>query len=525
MNRSGVGWICTILLLAWLAAAGCAVGPDYRPPAAPAVKVYTEDPLPMETVSAPGVGGVAQVFSDGGDIPGQWWALFHSEALDRLIRRALASSPTVAAAEAALVEARESLRARTGTVYYPSLDGGLSASRSKVTGASFGQPGAFDSTFTLINASVSVSYALDLFGGGRRELEALRARVDSERFQLEGARLALSAGIVTTAVKEASLRERIRTTAEIIASQTEQLELVERKYQLGGIPRSDVLAQKTQLAQTKASLPPLEIELARTRHQLAALCGGFPDEKGVPRFELKRLRLPRALPVSLPSSLAHQRPDIRAAEALFHAATAQVGVETANLYPHITLSAGLGSNATRMADLFSSGSSVWNVGAGLLQPLFHGGELTARRRAAIAACDQALARYRETLIQAFRNVADVLQALEADARTLRAQAEAEAAARDAFELARKQFQAGATSYLILLNAQQQYQQARLLLVEARAARFSDSAALFQALGGGWWNRKEKNALPSISKESTCHEKADDTYYFEPPDADSPAGGT
>jgi NodT family efflux transporter outer membrane factor (OMF) lipoprotein len=474
---------------AWITLAGCAVGPDFRAPGAPGVKSFTEEPMPGETVSAPGTGGETQHFTVNRDIPEQWWTLFHSQTLDRLIRQALAGSPTVEEAEAALREARENLRARTGTVYYPSIDGDLSATRQKSTGASFGQPDAPGSTFTLINASVNVSYALDIFGGGRRELEALRAQTDNRRFLLEGARLTLSASVVTTAVKEASLRARIRATEEIVKSQAEQLELVERQFVLGGISRSDVLAQKTQLAQTKATLPPLENELARTRHQLAALCGRFPGEEGLPVFELDDLDLPTDLPLSLPSSLARQRPDIRASEGLLHAASAQVGVATANLYPHITLSAGLGTNATRMEDLFSSGSSVWNLGAGLLQPLFHGGELTAKRRAAIAAYDQARARYRDTVLQAFRDVADVLRALETDARTLLARSEAETAARDSFDVARKQFRAGAVSYLTLLNAQQQYQQARISLIEARAARFADSAALFQSLGGGWWNKE------------------------------------
>ncbi len=325
-----------LLLFTWITAAGCAVGPDFRTPAAPGVKTFTEKPMPAETVSAPGAGGTPQRFETGVNIPEQWWTLFHSQALDRLIRRALVNSPTVAEAEAALREARENLSARTGTVYYPSVDGDLSATRQKTTGASFGQPDAPGSTFTLMNASVNVSYALDIFGGGRRELEALRADVDNRCFRLEGARITLSASIVTTAVKEASLRSRLRAMEEIVVSQTEQLKLVERKFLLGGISRSDVLAQRTQLAQTKATLPPLENELARTRHQLAVLCGRFPGEEGLPQFELEDLNLPTDLPVSLPSSLVRQRPDIRSSEELLHATSARVGVATANLYPRIT---------------------------------------------------------------------------------------------------------------------------------------------------------------------------------------------
>jgi NodT family efflux transporter outer membrane factor (OMF) lipoprotein len=478
------------ILLVWIAAAGCAVGPDYRSPPAPDVQTYTEKPTPEETVSAPGVGGGAQRLVDGGDIPAQWWSLFHSEALDQLIRRALADSPTLAAAEAALRQARENLRARTGTVAYPILDGSLSAARQKSSGSSIGLPDEFGSTFSLFNASVSVSYVLDVFGGGRRELEALQAQVDTQRYLLEGAHLTLAANIVTAAIREASLRAQMRANEEIAAAETKQLEMVERQSVLGGAAHSDVLAQQAQLAQTRAVLPVLEKELAQNRNLLAALSGRFPGDADLPEFRLEDFQLPRELPVSLPSSLVRRRPDIRASEELLHAASANVGVATANLYPQISLSANLGSSSLQIEDLFSPGTSLWGVGAGLLQPIFRGGELMAKRRAAIAAYDQALALYRETVLQAFQNVADVLQALEADARTLRAQADAEATARDSLGLTEKQFHYGAASYLTLLNAQRQHQRALIILVQAQTARFADTAALFQALGGGWWENGE-----------------------------------
>jgi NodT family efflux transporter outer membrane factor (OMF) lipoprotein len=378
-------------------------------------------------------------------------------------------------------------------VYYPSVDGSFTAGRNKFTGASFGQPNAGGNTFTLYNASVSVSYALDIFGGGRRELEALKAQVDYQRFLLEGAYIVLTSNIITTAVTDASLRAQIRATKEILDVQEKQLDLVERQFQLGAASRSDVLIQQTQLAQTRATLPPLEKELAQTRHQLAVYIGRFPADSELPKFELDKLELPRELPVSLPSLLARQRPDIRAAEELLHAASAQIGVATANLYPQITLTAGLGSEATQIQNLFSGGTSIWSLGAGLLQPIFRGGELTARRRAAIAAYDQALAQYRQTVLQAFQNVADVLRALETDARALKAQAEAEATAREALELTQSQFNLGAVRYLSMLVAVQQYQRARISLVQAQAARFADTAALFHALGGGWWNRPDLTA--------------------------------
>ena len=476
------------LLAAFIATvlAGCAVGPDFRRPAPPVVASYTPEALPTETAEAKVAGGASQRFAPGEEIPAQWWALFRSEALDRLIRQALADSPTLAAAQATLRVAEENRRALFGALF-PSVDGGASATRQKISGATFGQSGTEIPAFTLYNASVNVSYMLDLFGGTRRAVEAAGAEVNFQRFQLEGAWLTLAANVVTTAVQEGALRAQIRATQEILAAEEQQLALVEQQFQLGGASRPEILAQRAQLAQTRATLPPLEKQLAQARHRLAVLAGRFPGEAGkLPEFDLEGLNLPQDLPVSLPSSLARQRPDIRAAEEILHAASARIGVATANLYPRITLSAGFGSEASEVGDLFGVGTSIWSLGAGLLQPIFRGGELSARRRAAIAAYDQAEAQYRETVLEAFQNVADVLRALEKDAQTLKAQAEAEAVSRASLDLARKQFQLGAVSYLTLLNAERQHQQARISLVQARAARFSDTAALFQALGGGWW---------------------------------------
>lgn len=481
----------SLVIFAWITIAGCAVGPDFRTPPAPEVKSYTEKPIPAETVSAPGIGGETQRFVEGGDIPAQWWSLFHSEPLDKLIRRALEDNPTLAASEAALRQAGENLSARAGTVLFPSVDANLSASRQRVSGASSGLTDSVAGTFNLFNASVGISYTLDIFGGGRRELEALRAQVDFQRFQLEGAHLTLSSNIVTAAVKEASLRATIQAYRDIVASQTKQLQMVERQSFIGGASRADVLAQQTQLAQTMVILPPLENDLARNRNLLAVLSGQLPGNAVLPEFRLEDFQLPVELPVSLPSSLVRNRPDVRASEELMHAASANVGVATANLFPQITLTGGGGSNAMRIEDLFSPGTNLWSVGAGLLQPIFHGGELTAKRRAAIAAYEQAQAQYREIVLKAFQDVADVLQALEADARTLRAQAEAEAIARETLVLTEKQFQYGAAGYLTLLNAQRQHQLALIALVRAQSTRFADTAALFQALGRGWWDRNEK----------------------------------
>jgi NodT family efflux transporter outer membrane factor (OMF) lipoprotein len=471
------------------ALAGCAVGPDYRRPAAPTVASYTAEALPPGTAAAPGLGGSMQRFVTGGEIPARWWELFRSQALDRWIREGLANSPTLGAAEATLRRAQEIRRARAGDLL-PGVDGSVNASRQKPSGASFGEANLRINPFTLYNASVDVSYTLDLFGRTRRELEALQARVDYQGFQLEGACLTLTSNIVTAAILEASLRGQLQATREILAAQEEQLGMIEKQFELGGIARTDVLAQRASLAQTRATLPPQEKRLAQTRHLLAVLAGRFPgDTADLPEFDLKDFLLPEELPVSLPSSLARQRPDIRSAEELLHAASAAVGVATANLYPQVTLSGQYGTTAMRIEDLFRPGSAVWGFGAGLLQPIFHGGALEASRRAEVAGYDQAAAQYRETVLQAFREVADVLRALEYDAMTLKAQSEAEAAARDTLDIATKQVRYGATSYLSLLNAQREYHLARILLVQAQALRFADTAALFQSLGGGWWNRE------------------------------------
>ncbi|MCL5024214.1 MAG: efflux transporter outer membrane subunit [Nitrospirae bacterium] len=493
--------VIAVIGVAALGLTGCMVGPGFRAPEAPRTNTYTPTALPEETASAPGYGGEAQRFISGREIPARWWELFHSEELDRLIHRALSDSPTVAAAQAALRQAQENVRAQAGLLY-PRADANLSASREKFSPAAFGQTGGRGSTFNLFNASVDVSYSLDIFGGIRSGLEALQAQVDYQSFLVEAAYLTLTSNVVTTAIKEASLRAQIRATEEIASAQEKQLEVVEGQFRLGGVSLSDVLAQRTQLAQTRATLPPLEKELALTRHQLAVLTGIFPGEADtLPQFDLGTMKLPQELPVSLPSSLVRQRPDLRASEALLHAASAQIGVATANLYPQVTLTGNFGSETTKAGNLFSGGTGIWSLAAGLLQPVFHGGELTAKRKAAVAAYDQAAAQYQGTVLQAFQDVADVLRALDTDARALKAQAEAEAAARDSLDLTRKQFRLGAVSYLSLLNAERQYQQTRITLVQAEAARFSDTAALFQALGGGWWNREvQGDALTNTEKE-------------------------
>ena len=479
--------------------AACAVGPDYHEPVAPAVGIYTERPQPERTEAAPVRGGEAQRFEVGAKISAEWWTLFGSPELDGLMRAALSGHPTLAAAQAALRQAEENLNAQYA-VLYPSIDVGLSARRQRISGASFGNPSGTISPFNLYNASVNVSYAIDVAGGARRELEALQAGIDFQRFQLEATYLSLTANIATTAFREASLREQIRATRDIVDSQERQAQLVEKQFDLGALSRGDVLAQRAQLAQTRANLPPLEKALAQTRNQLAVLIGKFPDEARLPELDLSAFRLPQNLPVSLPSDLVRQRPDIRSAETVLHQTNARIGVAQALMFPQLTLSGSFGRAATRSSQLFSDpGTQIWNIGASLLQPIFHAGQLQARKRGAEAAYDQAFAQYQQTVLSAFQNVADVLFALEFDAVALKAQADAESAARESLDMTMKQLQFGSASYLALFNAQRQYEQAKIGLVQAQAARYADTAALFQALGGGWWRRGEqKPARPTLA---------------------------
>ncbi len=491
---------CVLLIWAFsMLISGCAVGPDFKRPEAPKTASYTAEALPESTTSVPLALGEAQRFTPGRDIPGQWWSMFHSKDLDEVIKRAIADSPSLAAAQAALRQAQEYYIAGRGS-FFPALDATVSAVRQKNSGAATRQANADTRAFTLYNASVGVSYSLDLFGGMRRELESLKSQVDYQTFLLEGTYLALTSNIVTEAVREASLRGQIRATKEISDVQEKQLALVGRQFDLGAVSLSDVLAQKAVLAQTRATLPPLVKELDFSRHRLSVLSGRFPNDAGLPEFELDKFKLPQDLPVSLPSELVRQRPDLRASEALLHAASADVGVATANLYPDITLSGTYGSKAMGTGDLFGANAAFWSLGAGLLQPVFRGGELSAMRRAAIAAYDSAESHYRETVLLAFQDVADVLRALDADALTLKARSDAESAARESLELTREQFRLGSANYLGLLNAQRQHQQARIDLVQAQAQRLADTAALFQALGGGWWNRATEDSADKKSKD-------------------------
>jgi NodT family efflux transporter outer membrane factor (OMF) lipoprotein len=491
--------------------AGCAVGPDFQTPPAPPVTGYAPGKQPTGTASAPDA--VAQKFLMGRDIPGEWWRLFHSRQLDKLIAEALAANPSLQAAQATLWQAQENLYAQAGTLL-PSLDAKTSASRQQFSPAEFGGAGT-PSIFNLFQASVNVSYAPDVFGGIRRQIEANAALADYQRFELEATYLTLTSNVTTAVIQAASLQGQIGATQDIIKAENDQLDVMRKQFDLGGLARTDVLAQEAELAQTQATLPPLEKQFGQQRHLLMALIGRFPSQDRGGAITLEMMRLPAKLPLSLPSQLVAQRPDVRAAEAQLHQASAQIGVAVANRLPQFTLTGSYGSSALAAASLFSPSTIVWNIAAGATQPIFHGGTLLHQQRAAEAAYEAAVGQYKSVVLTAFQNVADVLRALQSDADAEKAQANAVLAASLSLDLSREQYRLGAITYVNLLTAQRTYQQARLNLVQAQAARFADTVALFQALGGGWWNRIDVKPDP-LSPEAPQIEAAISTVTPQRP---------
>lgn len=460
---------------------GCAVGPDFERPAAPPVAAYTS---PTDS-AAPASG--AQPRLTGADIPAQWWRLFRSDALDTLVRQALEASPTLEQARARLRQAGEDLNAETGGRLLPAVNANLSATRQKVDPSAYGVPVTEQpAPFTLYNASIDVSYTLDVFGGNRRALEGLAAQVDYQSHELQAARMTLAANVVTTAIRQADLAARLADTRELLTAQQRQRDIMAQRLRAGGIAEADLRNQELLLAQTAATVPPLEYQLAQATHQLATYLGQPPAAWQAPPLRLADLALPAEIPTGVPSALTRQRPDILAAEALLHQASANVGVATANQYPRFTLTASFGSQRTRAGDI-TDGVNVWNLGLGLAQPLFHGGELRARKRSAEAAYEAAAAGYRQTVLDGFRQVADALRAVQADARAYDAYDTAWRRADDAARIAGARYQAGGISHLALLDSQRQLLQTRIARGAADAARYADTAALLQALGGGWWN--------------------------------------
>ena len=475
--------------------AGCMVGPDYRAPAAPATDHFTASATPAETAAAATPGGAAQRLVAGRDIPGDWWQMFHSPQLSALVAQALKANPDVAAAQATLLEARENVRAEQGSLF-PQVSATASAERQRASLAAFGF-GAGSTTYSVYSGALNVSYTLDAFGGIRREIEQLGAQADYQRFELEATDLTLAANVVATAITAASLQAQIDTTGDIVRAYRAALDVTRQRFELGGVSQVDVLQQQSLLDAQVATLPALRKQLEQKDNQLAVYLGGRPDGFSAPALDLAALTLPEEVPVSLPSRLVAQRPDIQAYAALLHAATAAVGVATANLLPQISLTGSYGREGSTTSNLFTPAGIVWSLASSLTQPIFEGGTLRARKRAAVAALQAAAAQYSSTVNTAFQNVADALVAIERDAETLQATLAAQKTAAASLAVARAQYSAGGGTYLNVLTAEQSDQSARLNLIIARAARFTDTVALFQALGGGWWNRGDVD--PEVAK--------------------------
>jgi NodT family efflux transporter outer membrane factor (OMF) lipoprotein len=467
---------------AMLALCAC-VGPNFHRPAPPQVSRYTSDPLPVETTAAQGPGGAAQKFLLESEVPRDWWTLFGSQEIDDLVAEALRANPEVASAQAALREALENTAAQRGS-YFPTVQGSFDADRERdATGVLSPNLTSGVALYNLYTPQVTVSFVPDIFGANRRQVESLAAQAEASRFQLDATYLTLTANVVTAAIAEAGLRAQVAATLRVIALGRETLAVMNRQLQLGAIAEADVYAQEAALAQLEATLPPLNRQLQQTRDQLAALTGHMPADFKPLSLELDQLVLPADLPLGVPSQLVERRPDVRAAEAQLHSATAQVGVAIANMLPQLTITGNIGSSATVLSDLFKGGTGFWSLGANATQTLFAGGALLHHKRAADAALEEAAAQYKSAVLTAFQNVADALHALDTDADALDASSRAETAAQQSLDVARRQLDLGAVNYLALIVGEQTYEQAVISSIQARSNRFADTAALFQALGG------------------------------------------
>ena len=467
----------------------CAVGPNFKRPAAPEVGGITAKPLAATTSVPDTVAGQSQRFIDGADISADWWTLFHSAPLNELIEQSLSKNHDLKAAQAALSVTHENVLAQRGA-YYPSVSANFSATRQRQSGQI--SPALNENVFlyNLFTPQVSVSFVPDVFGLNRRTVESLQAQEQEARYQMIATYTTLTSNVAVTAIQVGAVQMQIAATHELIDSAESTVKILRYQFDKGYAGGLDVAAQEAQLAQFAATLPPLAKQEAQLRDQLAVLAGRFPSEAPETNFDLSTLELPADLPVSLPSALVSQRPDVLQAEANLHDASAKIGIATANRLPNIVLSANAGSSAAQMSQLFTEGTGFWGIGASITAPIFQGGQLLHQERAAKAAYEQAAEQYRSTVLTAFQNVADTLTALQQDAEAVKAAANAAEAAKVTLDLAQRQWQQGYAGYLALLSAQQAYQQGRINLIQAQANRFADTAALFQALGGGWWHRTE-----------------------------------
>jgi len=477
----------SVAVLLSLAMSGC-VGPNFVPPPAPNVEGYVPGRLASPD---PGKGGpqvASQHFVTGADVSARWWSAFRSPALDELIRQSVEHNPSLQSAEAAIRIARYNALAQRG-LWAPQVSGNSTSSQLLLSNAGTvfgGDLGAVPQTeYSLVTNQLTVTFVPDIWGANYRAVENLDAVTEQQLFQLEAAYLALTGNVVTAAIQEASLRGQIEATKRVIAIDRDSLDILKRQQSFGQAAQADVLLQEAALAVAEQLLPPLEKQLAQQRDLLTALAGALPADEIMQKFDLAHLKLPANLPVSLPSKLVDQRPDVRAAEANMHAASAQIGVAIAARLPNILLSANGGSSSYNFAQAFAPGTGFYTLAAGVTAPIFDGFTLYHKQKAAEAALDQADAQYRTTVITAFQNVADALRALQADARAMKAAVHSEETAKASLDIVRKQLKEGQVNQLALLTAQQTYLTAVVVRVQAEANRLSDTAALFIALGGGW----------------------------------------
>jgi len=477
------------LALALAGLAGCAVGPEFHAPTLSDGIRYRADRGPGATSSAPvAVAGSVQRYVQGMDIPGQWWTLFRSPQLNAVVAHALANNPSLAAAHASLRAAREQAKASAGALW-PSLSASFNPTRNKTSKALSPVPGNNAYLYNLHTAQLNVSYTPDLWGGIRRQVESDKAAADLRRFELEATYLTLTSNVVNAAIAYASVKAQIAATEEIIASQHKLLVSLQGQQGVGGAALKDVGSQQLALAQAQAGLPGLQQQLAAAHDQIAALCGDMPDAP-TPDFDLAEFHLPDDLPVSLPSRLIEQRPDVKSAESTMHDYSALIGVAIANRLPNVQLTATPGIAVNQMSQFFTGGFGNWTLAAMMTQPLFQGFQLLHLERAARRNFENAAAQYRDTVIGAMQDTADSLHATETDADAVRLTAEQARAAAENLRITKAQLGLGDVSAVTLLTAQQVDAQARLALVQAEASRFSDTVGLFQSLGGGWWNRND-----------------------------------
>ncbi len=466
---------------------GCAVGPDFLHPAPPEVARYTKEPLSPQTSSANAPTGQSQHFVQGRDIPQEWWTLFRSKALNTLIRRALNNNPNLQSAMATLRAANQAVYAQEGK-FFPLVEGNFNPTYNQTSSALTPVPANNNLVYQLHPAQLQANYTLDVWGLNRRTVESLRAQADNQRFQVEAAYLTLVSNIAVAAINEASLRAQIDATNQLIGINTKMLDILKRQLETGYANRNDVALQEAALAQAAATLPPLRKALQQNRDLLSALSGAYTSEEPRETFRLDDLHLPVDLPISLPSQLIEQRPDIRAAQETLHAASAEIGVAVANTLPNFTISGNVGYMNTALAGLLAPQNLFFTVAGSATQTLFDGGTLFHQLQESRDNYNAVAWSYRGTVIGAVQNVTDSLRALQNDADALKAARGFETASKISFDLAQQQMQTGYANILILLTAQQTYLQAAIQVVQARAARLTDTVALYQSLGGGWWNR-------------------------------------